>query len=135
MTERNADSSYSLCLYSLSVKEFSGNSFLGWRNQPLRIHNICMENEVCKSGVYGSTKSQLKISSEHEPYFLKKLRLSISILTKLDALSQKTLKQEFNRSNTIYSVLWNTDRHIQIHSSVFVGGNAGRVECGFYKFF
>lgn len=33
-----------------------------------------MENEVCKSGVYGSTKSQLEISSEHEPYFLKKAK-------------------------------------------------------------
>lgn len=64
-----------------------------------------MENEVCKSGVYGSTKSQIEISSEHEPYSLKKLKLSIPLLAKLDALSQKSLKQEFNRSNTIYSVL------------------------------
>lgn len=39
-----------------------------------------------------------------------------------------------NRSNTIYSVLWNTHCHIETHSSVFVGGSAGRVECGFYKF-
>lgn len=31
--------------------------------------------------------------------------------------------------------MWNTHCHIQTHSSVFVGGSAGRVECGFYKFF
>lgn len=82
-----------------------------------------------------STKSQLEISSEHETYSLKRLRLSIPLPTKLDALSPKSLKQEFNRSNTIYSVLWNTLSHIQTHSSIFVGGSAGRVECGFHKFF
>lgn len=116
---RNSDSSYSLCLYSPSVKEFSGISFSGWRNQPLSNHNMYMENVVCKSGVYGSTQSQLEISSEHETYSLKKLRFSFSLLRKLDALSQKTLKQEINRSNTIYPVLWNTHCHIHTHSSVF----------------
>lgn len=60
---------------------------------------------------------------------------AISLLSKLDALSQKSLKQETKRSTTIYSVLWNTHCHIQTHSSIFVGGSAGRVECGFYKFF